>query len=113
MQATSAKTTKQGSPINWARVIAAAAAAKADRERTAAGKGVSLAGQVKRLKFGLYTVPSQSEPGVYWTVVERADGGLQCTCGAGMFGRPCAHLAAVTVRRQQEAKRRQQRKQAA
>jgi len=29
MNATSAKTTKQGSPINWTRVIAEAAAAKA------------------------------------------------------------------------------------
>jgi len=81
-------------------------ASVADRERTAVAKGASLAAQVKRIKYGLYTVPSQSEPGVYWTVVERADGGLQCTCGAGIYGRPCAHAAAVTVRRQREAKRR-------
>jgi len=79
---------------------------------TALAKGESLAAQVKRLKYGLYTVPSQSESGVYWTVVQRGDGDLQCTCGAGIYGRPCAHLAAVIVRRQQEAKRRE-RKQAA
>jgi len=58
-------------------------ASLADRERTAVAKGASLAAQVTRVKYGLYQVPSQSEPGVYWTVVERADGGLQCTCGAG------------------------------
>ena len=31
MQATSAKTSKQGSPINWVKVIAEAAAAKAEQ----------------------------------------------------------------------------------
>jgi len=60
-------------------------------EVTALGKGRALAAQVRRVKFGLYTVPSQSEPGTYWTVVQRADG-----------GRPCAHRAAVLVRRQRE-----------
>ncbi len=73
-----------------------------DREHTALGKGRSLAAQVKRVKFGLYTVPSQSEPGTYWTVVQRADGGLQCVCPSGLVGRPCAHKAAVVVRRQRE-----------
>ena len=31
MNATTARTTKQGSPINWTKVIAAAAAAKAEQ----------------------------------------------------------------------------------
>jgi len=73
---------------------------------------LELAAQVERVRLGLYRVPSTSEAGVTWTVIQRVDGGLQCTCGAGIHGRPCAHAAAVTVRRQQDAKRRQ-RKQAA
>ena len=73
---------------------------------------LALAAQVTRIRCGLYLVPSTSEEGVTWTVIQRVDGGLQCTCGAGIHGRPCAHAAAVTVRRQQDAKRRQ-RKQAA
>jgi len=79
-------------------------ASLADREHTALSKGQSLAAQVRRVKHGLYTVPSQSEPGTYWTVVERVDGALQCTCTAGLVGRPCAHKSAVVVRRQREAK---------
>jgi len=71
-------------------------------EATALGKGRALAAQVRRVKYGLYTVPSQSEPGTYWTVVQRADGGLQCVCPSGLVGRPCAHRAAVVVRRQRE-----------
>ncbi len=71
-------------------------------EVTALSKGQSLAAQVTRVKHGLYTVPSQSEPGTYWTVVQRADGGLQCVCPSGLVGRPCAHKAAVLVRRQRE-----------
>ena len=50
---------------------------KRSAEATALLKGQSLAAQVTRVKYGLYTVPSQCEPGTHWTVVERADGGLQ------------------------------------
>jgi hypothetical protein len=72
-------------------------------EAVAMTKGKTLAAQVERLRHGLYTVPSQSEPGVRWTVVDTGTG-LQCTCTAGMLNRPCAHAAAVVVRRQQEAR---------
>ncbi len=85
-------------------------ASLADRERHVMDKGGSLAAQVERVKYGIYRVPSQSEPGVRWTVVDLAalgtGNGLQCTCQAGIHGRPCAHRAAVLVRRQREAKRR-------
>ncbi len=84
-----------------------------DRERTALSKGQSLAAQVTRVKYGVYQVPSQSEPGTRWTIIQRADGGLQCVCPAGLVGRPCAHKAAVVVRRQREEKRGRRRAQAA
>ena len=56
-------------------------ASAADRERAAAAKGASLAAQVERVRFGTYLVPSQTEPGVTWTVID-TEHGLQCTCGA-------------------------------
>jgi hypothetical protein len=88
----------------------AVSASLADREQHAMGKGQSLAAQVERVRFGVYTVPSQTEPGVRWTVIDRAalgsGEGLQCTCAAGIHRRPCAHKAAVVVRRQREARRR-------
>ncbi len=88
-------------------------ASLADRAHTALSKGQSLAAQVVRVRYGVYTVPSQTEPGVRWTVIQLADGGLQCTCTAGLMGKPCAHAAAVLVRRQREEKRRQRLAQAA
>jgi len=72
---------------------------------------------VVRIRRGVYQVPSQSEPGVRWTVIDQAalesGDGLQCVCPAGLVGKPCAHKSALIVRRQQEAKRRQRLAQAA
>jgi hypothetical protein len=65
-------------------------------------KGRTLASWVERVRFGTYRVPSQTEDGVLWTVIDTGRG-LQCTCPAGMLGRPCAHKEAVLIRRQQEA----------
>ncbi len=79
-------------------------ASLADREQTAQARGEALADRVRRLRHGLYQVPSQSEEGVWWPVVERPDGALQCVCPSGLAGKPCAHKAAVVVRRQREAK---------
>jgi len=35
---------------------------------------LDLAAQVERVRYGVSTVPSQSEPGVRWTVIQRVDG---------------------------------------
>ena len=87
-------------------------ASLADREHAALSKGQSLAAQVVRVRYGVYTVPSQTETGVRWTVLDQAalgsGAGLQCTCTAGLMGRPCAHKSAVLVRRQREEKRRRE-----
>ena len=54
-------------------------------EQRAMSKAMSLelAAQVERVRYGVSTVPSRSEPGVRWTVIQRVDGDLQCTCSAG------------------------------
>lgn len=65
-------------------------------------KGKALAAQVERLAYGLYLVPSQTEPGVQWTVVEH-EGLLRCSCPAALHGKPCAHAAAVATRRREHA----------
>lgn len=64
-----------------------------------------LAGSVERVKFGLYRVPSTSEPGVVHTVYSDPAGGLHCTCIAGSTGsgKRCRHLRAVEIRREQVA----------
>src|SRR5688572_27777079 len=76
-------------------------------EANAQGKGRTLADWVERVRYGVYTVPSQTEDGVKWTVVDLAalgtGRGLRCSCPAGMLNRPCAHREAVLIRRQQEA----------
>ncbi|MGH2367921.1 MAG: hypothetical protein ACRDI2_06970 [Chloroflexota bacterium] len=73
----------------------AMATSRADSERTAITKALALglAQQVRRQRFGLYLVPSTSEPGVEWTVTVDA-GVYRCTCKAA--GHPaCVHRAAV------------------
>jgi hypothetical protein len=81
-----------------------------DREARAATRGKPLAASVRRLKVGVYLVPSQTEPDVTWTVLDQGllgtGSGLRCTCMAGMMGRPCAHAFAVLARRQLEARKR-------
>jgi len=56
---------------------------------------LGLAGQVERVRFGLYRVPSTSEAGVVHTVI--VDGGAyECTCKAS--AKPsCVHRAAVYI----------------
>ena len=73
---------------------------------TAQTKAELLAPTVQRVKYGVYTVESQTTPGVRWTVVEDANGVLHCSCPRSFFHRGCAHRAAVTVRRAWEAARR-------
>jgi len=54
---------------------------------------LELAAQVKRVRFGLYRVPSTREEGVTWTVAIE-NGTYSCTCRAA--NKPaCVHRAAV------------------
>lgn len=80
-----------------------------DRESRAATRGKPLAASVIRRRRGVYVVPSQTEPGVTWTVIDRGllgtGSGLQCSCMAGLMGHPCAHAFAIVARRQLEARK--------
>lgn len=73
-------------------------------------RGRPLAASVTRKRRGVYLVPSQTEPGVVWTVIDRqllgTGSGLWCSCPAGIHHKPCAHAFAVVARRQLEARRR-------
>jgi hypothetical protein len=44
---------------------------------------------------GSWQVPSDSRPGVVYTVARGEDGTLTCTCPAGQSGRPCKHLRRI------------------
>lgn len=79
-------------------------------EVNAMAKGMELAGTVERVRLGLYLVPSQTEPGVKWPVLDVKGEGLRCSCPAALYGRPCAHVAAVFVRRQVEDEKRRVRR---
>lgn len=61
-----------------------------------------LVDRVIRRRRSSYQAPSETDDGVLWSVVEDATGALRCTCPAGIHGRPCKHVAAVELRRQQE-----------
>ena len=69
------------------------------RQRNAISKAVELGlpARVRRIRFGLYRVPSTSEAGVTHTVTVDGRGTYRCSCVAGQFNRPCAHAAAVYV----------------
>ena len=77
--------------------------ALADAQRNAMIRGSQLAMQVHRIKRGVYLVPSQSEPGVRWPVID--NGELRCPCPAGWFNKPCSHKGAVLARRIIEVER--------
>jgi hypothetical protein len=70
-------------------------------------KAEALAPRVERLKAGLYRVPSQTESGVWWTVVADRNGVLHCSCKASWYGIGCSHKSAVYLRKNQEAANRQ------
>lgn len=59
--------------------------------------GLSLAGEVIRVRCGWYQFPSTTRPGQVWTVCV-VNGRWSCDCEAGRGGRPCAHAAAVYIR---------------
>ena len=62
------------------------------------------AARVIRVRYGVYQVPSATQPDVLYTVT--GDGlfviDYACTCPAGQNGIPCWHAAAVRLRRTQE-----------
>ena len=80
--------------------------ALADARRNAMLRGSLLAMQVVKIKPSVYLVPSQSEPGVRWPVIQAKEGELRCPCPAGWYGKPCAHASAVIARRAIEAEKR-------
>ncbi len=84
------------------------------RTRTALSKAIHSNGaaQVRRVRYGVYEVPSASEAGTVYTVTGTAMDGSdhRCTCKAGQAGRPCWHVAAVRLARVQHEARRQARK---
>jgi hypothetical protein len=83
-------------------------------ERKALVKAIKLNGAalVTRLEYGVYAVPSQTQPGVEYLVRGvRLDGSdHSCTCEAGNRGIPCWHVAAVRLARVQAEAKRQARK---
>ena len=79
--------------------------ALAENQLRAMQRGGEIAHTVKRLRKGLYRVPSTSDAGVEWTVIE-VGYRLQCTCPSGLHGRVCRHAAAVQQRRAIEAEKR-------
>jgi hypothetical protein len=72
----------------------------AEMQRRAIRRAISLglAGEVQRVRYGWYRLPSTTRPGVFWTV-RVVDGRWTCDCEAGRAGRPCVHAAAVYIRK--------------
>ncbi len=57
-------------------------------------RGLNLANQVERVRYGVYRVPSTGEPGVHHTVIVDGTGAYRCSCLAST--RPaCVHRGAV------------------
>lgn len=73
---------------------------RAELERRALRRalGLGLAGEVERVRYGWYRLPSTTRPGVFHTV-RVVDGAYTCDCEAGRAGRPCVHQAAVYIRK--------------
>lgn len=73
-------------------------------QRRAIQRAISLglAGDVRRLSYGWYRVPSTTTPGQAYTV-RVVDGRFTCECSAGRSGRPCVHQAAVFIKKVEHA----------
>lgn len=59
---------------------------------------LGLAGEIERVSYGHYRLPSTTRPGVFWTV-KVVGGRYVCVCEAGRSQRPCSHAAAVFIRK--------------
>src|SRR3954468_1452221 len=77
-------------------------------QRTAQSRAIQraialgLAGEVERVRYGWYRVPSTTTPGTVYTVRVTGDR-YTCDCSAGRGGRPCVHAAGVFVRKTEAA----------
>ena len=78
--------------------------ALSSRERNAVAKAVELGGAalVRRVRYGVYEVPSATEAGVVYRVEQRELGWV-CSCPAGEQGQPCWHKASVLIAKTQAA----------
>jgi hypothetical protein len=74
---------------------------RANAIRKAVAQGT--ASQVRRVRFGLYRVPSATEEGVAYTVRVDEQGNYSCNCPAGTAGRPCYHKAGVYIAKVEHA----------
>lgn len=63
--------------------------------------GLGLSGEVERVAYGHYRLPSTTRPGTFWTV-KVVEGRYVCDCEAGRAGRPCCHAAAVFIRKTEQ-----------
>jgi len=76
---------------------------------------LGLAARVRRVRLGVYLVPSTSDLPLTYSVTgigpRLAD--YRCVCPAASYGNVCAHVAAVALRRVQEQALSDRRKQLA
>jgi hypothetical protein len=75
------------------------------RQRNALQKAVALGGArlVRRVRYGLYRVPSASDGGREYTVTVDGRGRYGCDCPAGLAGNPCWHKASVYIAKVEHA----------
>ena len=70
-------------------------------ERNAISKAQQMGGAavVQRIRQGLYTVPSATEAGVFYTITGTAMDASDhtCDCPAGLHGHACWHVSAVRL----------------
>lgn len=78
-----------------------------NRQRNAIKKAVDLGAgrRVRRVRYGLYRVPSATRADQVYTVSVDAAGTYSCDCPAGLAGNPCWHTAAVYVAKVEHAGR--------
>ncbi|MGH2355818.1 MAG: hypothetical protein ACRDI2_08240, partial [Chloroflexota bacterium] len=77
----------------------AAMTTQSEAQRRAIARALARGGAsaVKRVRYGLYRVESNSRPGLRHTVSVDSQGLYHCDCEAGLVGRPCWHAGAVYI----------------
>jgi hypothetical protein len=75
-----------------------------ERTTRALERGAALADRLTEVAPGVFHVPSQSDPTGLHVVTDLGvlgiGQGFACTCTAAEMGNPCAHRAALVVKRQ-------------